>query len=159
MARCSVQKYKHHFNWLERFTSNPPVSRIDSTTFDEYRRQALAAGLSATSIEGMISDVLSVLRHLHRMKVIPECPWAGKRLKRRPQLKPTPSIDDLAKVYALCDTVRWPVHVRRLNPHCPHGRFKGPERIAAAVQWWKGLLALSYFTALRRSRSTEPPLG
>ena len=71
-------------------------------------------------------------------------------MKRRPALKPTPTIEDVSKIYALCHRVTWPVYVRRLNPHCPHGRFKKAERIAAAVQWWKALFALAYFTALRR---------
>jgi integrase len=151
MTRRTIQKLRHDWNWFERFTGNPPVNLIGPSTFDQLRRNALEAGLSPVSIESVVSDVLSVLRHLVRIEELKALPWSGKRLKRRPQLKPTPSIEDLGKVYALCRTVRWPVHVRRLNPHCPHGRFKGPERIAAAVQWWKTLFALGYFTALRRS--------
>ncbi len=150
MARRTVQKRKHDFNWWERFTSNPPVGSIGTEVFDEVRKNGLAAGLSPVTIECIVSDMLTILRHLHRTKILSECPWAGRRLKRRPRLKPTPSVQDLEKVYALCRIVTWPVHVRRLNPRCPHGRFTGPARIAAAVQWWKGLFALSYFTGLRR---------
>lgn len=150
MARRTVQKRKHDFNWWERFTSNPPVAKISTEVFDEVRKNGLAAGLSPVTIECIVSDMLTILRHLHHTKILSECPWAGRRLKRRPGLKPTPTIEDLAKVYALCGKVSWPVYVRRLNGHCPHGRFTGPARIAAAVQWWQALFALSYFTGLRR---------
>jgi integrase len=148
MARRTIQKRKHDFNWWERFTSNPAVSRIGTEVFDEVRKKGLEAGLSPVTIESLVSDALTVLRHLHHTKILPSLPWAGRRLKRRPRLKPTPSIDDLAKVYALADRVTWPVYVRRLI--CPHGRFTRAERIEHAATWWRGLLAACYFTGLRR---------
>ncbi len=92
--------------------------------------------------------MLSVLRYLNHTKVLSEVPWAGKRLKRRPRLKPTPTVSDLAKMYAAVPRVTWPVYKRRLI--CPHGKFIRAERVDRAITWWKGLFALAYFSGLRR---------
>jgi integrase len=149
LSPATHRKRKHDFNWWERFTpDNPPIGKIDTEVFDEVRRKGLEAGLSNVTIESLISDVLTVLRHLHHTKILSEVPWAGKRLKRRPVLKPTPSIDALSKVYAVVPHVTWPVYKRRLI--CPHGKFTRAQRVDRAITWWKGLFALAYFSGLRR---------
>ncbi|HET6324813.1 MAG TPA: hypothetical protein VFG04_08940 [Planctomycetaceae bacterium] len=144
----TVRKFRHHFNWWERFTANKAIGLIETADFEEARAKALADGLSPVTSEGIVSDIATVLKYLSRIKILPSMPWVGKRLKRRPQLKPTPTIGELAKVYAQCRTVCWPAHHRRLVS--PNGKFSGSKRIAAAEDWWRGLLALAYFTALRR---------
>jgi len=46
MAKATVRKFRHGFNFWERFTLNRPVPLIATADFEEVRTKALAANLS-----------------------------------------------------------------------------------------------------------------
>jgi integrase len=150
MRPNSVRRRRYAFNWWERFTSNPAVGYIDESVFHEVRTKGTEVALSAVTIEGIVSDVLLVLKFLAARKILPTAPFAGRRLKRRPQLKPTPSIGDLASAWAKADLARWPTY--RWRRQCArNGQFSGAIRVDAAANWWRAFLALAYFSGLRRN--------
>ncbi|HEV8066757.1 MAG TPA: hypothetical protein VGP76_03405 [Planctomycetaceae bacterium] len=138
----TVQKLRHQANRWERFTLNPGIEAIGRTDFIAFRQACLDRGLSAATIEGTISDVLTVISHCADAGLLDRIPGCGKRIKRRPILRETPSLESFAKVYSATESVTWPVTLRR-------SRTSG--RIRHAVQWWQGLLCASYLTGLRSS--------
>jgi integrase len=146
MAKATIRKFRHDFNFWERFTPNRAVPQITTADFEEVRTKALAANLSHVTIERILSDVLTVLVHLKRTKILADVPWVGKRLKLRPRLKPTPTLADVAQLYAATHAVRWPA--RRFQR--PTGHIDWSPR-SGAVEWWRCLLVLLYFSALRRA--------
>jgi integrase len=150
MRPNSIRRRRYGFNWWERFTSNPAAGCIDESVFREVRTKGTEAGLSAVTIEGVVSDVLLVLRFLAARKILPSVPFAGKRLKRRLRLKPTPSISDLASTWANAGLARWPTY-RWRRQRAKNGQLSGAIRLDAAANWWRAFLALAYFSGLRRN--------
>jgi integrase len=138
----TVQKLRHQANRWERLTRNPGIEAIGRADFIAFRQACLDLGLSAATIEGTISDVLTVIGHCVDTGVLDRVPGPGKRVKRRPILRETPSLESFAKVYSAAESVTWPVTLRR---------SRNSGRIRHAVQWWQGLLCASYLTGLRSS--------
>lgn len=100
-------------------------------TFAAFRASCLEANLSAVTIENVVSDVLTVLRVCHEQHFINEVPSAGRRLKKLPQVKQTPTVEQFCTAYNRCHLTTWP-------------------KDCDSAAWWRGLLATAFFSALRR---------
>lgn len=123
---ASLRKLRYRVNcWLRHAPGTLPVTPASVAAF---RASAANAGLSPVTIEGTISDVVTMLRGTGQT-----VPDIGKRLKKPPLLAEQPSLDDVGKVYALAESAEWP---RRWLP-------------SQRVRWWRGYLFLSVWTGLR----------
>ena len=87
------------------------------------------------------------------LETYPDKRAAGKRLRRRVQLKETPTIGDLSRAYTNAGEAEWPHSKRwRRVRENGSGRFVWSGAGAKfAKQWWRCILCTLYFTALRRS--------
>ena len=126
------KRLTYDVNRWERLGGPMDVASIDKHAVKAFR--AAAAGLSPWSIEGTVSAILVMLRFLSDDGHDVSVPYAGRRLRRRKQLRHVPSVQDLARVFEECGKARYPV-----LSHCSTG------------DWWRAFLVTAYTTGLRLS--------
>ncbi len=138
--------YRYRINCWERHSSiELPITTAE---VEKFRRSALEAKLSPTTIEGTISDMLTVLRGT-KCKV----PDPGRRMKKPQPTAKQPSTDDIGKVYALVSHAIYP----RRTFVGPAGSYSRKTKQGDWKLWttdererfWRGLLFLGYWTGLR----------
>ena len=132
-------KYRHLANRWERHTRNPMIGELDTEDFVRYRNAL--KDLSAFTVEHDISDVLTLLRYCKAEKIISEVPSPGRRRKRRVQLKDTPTLGELGRLYEMVDVIEWPVQ---------RWRSRSSGIAPSTPQWWRSLLCTLLLTAFRR---------
>lgn len=131
IASRTRRKLQHQWNCWEKHTSNPTIHTISVQTFAAFRAACLAANLSPVTIENVVSDVLTVLRCCVEQGYLKQLPMPGRRLRKLPQPKDTPTVQQFCDAYNRCQLTTWP-------------------KDCDSASWWRGLLALAYFSALRR---------
>lgn len=131
LASRTLRKLRHQWSVWERHTANPEIRTITVQTFAAFRASCLSANLSPTYIECVISDVLTVLRACAEQQFLDRIPSPGRRLKKSPRLKATPTTAQFSAAYSRCHLTTWP-------------------KDCDSESWWRGLLATAYFSALRR---------
>ena len=130
------EKLRHQANRWLKIAGESSMARIDEKVIITFRRDALAKGLSAATIEDTISDLLTVFRSTDGLVV----PSVGKRLKRRITVRSAPSVSAIGAGYAAADTARW--------PSCRNGRTPSFDDVSNG-DVWRGFLVVGYYTGLR----------
>lgn len=108
-----------------------PLDGITKETVSAFRIVA-GAKLSPWTVEQTVSTVLQLLKHVAADGEDIDVPFAGRRLRRRKELKHVPSVADLAAVYDVageCDD--------------------------AYPDFWKAYIVVGYTTGLRLSDMLE----
>ena len=85
--------------------------------------------------------MLTLLRYCKAEKIISDVPSPGRRRKRRVQLKDTPTLAELGRLYEMVDVIEWPVQ---------RWRSRSSGIAPSTPQWWRSLLCTLLLTALRR---------
>ena len=122
----SGKKLHYRVNCWERHA--PIDLPVTSGAVARFRESAARSNLSPVTIEGTVSDIVTILRGTGRT-----VPDLGRRLKRPRPTAPQPTLDDVGSVYAVADRSSWPA------------RWEASRR----VRWWRGYLFLSMWTGLR----------
>lgn len=132
LKRRTIQRMAHDLNRCDRAWGEIHPSEVETRHFQELRRQVVE-GLSATTIEGTVSTVMTLLRFLREIGELESLPAKGRVLRRpTPQLV-MPTLDEFARMYQRADCTMW------------------PRLCADRERWWQSFLATAYFTALRLS--------
>lgn len=122
----SAKKLRYRLNCWGRHA--PLALPVTAEAVAGFRASAAESGLSPVTIEGTISDIVTILRGTGG-----EVPDLGRRMKRPRPTASQPSLDDIGKVYAAADQAAWP---KRWLP-------------SQRVRWWRGYLFLSLWSGLR----------
>lgn len=136
LAERTQSKLRHQANRWLKIAGESSVERIDDKAIVAFRKGALARGLAPATIEDTISDLLTVFRSMPGVDV----PSAGKRLKRRVQVKPAPAVSAIGAGYAAADSARWPT--------CRNGLTRDFDDVSNG-DVWRAFLVVGYYTALR----------
>lgn len=106
--RRSKQDSVYRLNRWARMSGDPPVKRITTETFREYRAKCRAKNYSPDTIESDIVTVMQALRMCARKGVIREAPWPGTPLGKRSSPRWVPTLDDIGRCYRQTGTTTWP---------------------------------------------------
>lgn len=142
LASGTLRKLRHQWNRWEKSTDDPPITRIGPTTFAAFRAACLADQLSPTTIEGVVSDVLTVLGTCADVGALSSLPRAGKRLRKMNRPNPTPTLDELSAMLKAASCAQWP-----------------RSSAVPSRDWWTLCLAAAFFTALRLQDLLNRPLA
>lgn len=133
IAPGTVRKIGYEVRRWNVVTLGPPADRIRPETFADFRKNCLAKGLAARSIESNIDTVRMVIKAAAEAGRIDAVPSVGRRLKK-PRPKPAPlTTEDMRKLFVAADVAVWPNHV--VTPR----------------HWWRAFFVLGYWTGLRLS--------
>jgi integrase len=139
----SAPKLRHQINRWERFVTI--VLPITSESVISFREQAIAARLSASTIETTISDIATILKSSGQ-----PVPNMGRRLQKpRGNGQKQPLLSDVAKVYAIADHAAWPRRTKLPSGFCR--QWSQADRTAL----FRGLIFLNIWTAFRLSDLTS----
>lgn len=137
IAPRTASKITHQLNRWEKYGLQKRAKSVTTEDFEKLRTAATADGLAATSIEDTVSDVLTLLRFALKRVDVPD---AGRRLKRKFNCKPVPSLDEMASAYAASCQAKWPSNPRTLNVEL--------REIDNEV-FWQAWIVFSFWTGLR----------
>ena len=139
LSRTTQKKFGYDFKRWETLTTNPNYDQIDNETVAEFRSKMIDKGYSPSSVKGSWNTLRTILRRLG--PPTDGNPWGLGLIDRVPAMRPVKdvirrprrvSLTDISKVYAACRVATY--HIGGIP----------------AVDWWRTIMALAYFTILRR---------
>ena len=134
LASRTIGKLRHGLAAWLRWTGSLAVPTV--AVIESARATALSLGLSPTTIEAVIADLVTI------------CAAAGfvldrgRPLKRRSRCRPVPELDAVARLYAVADQCRYPSRLATETGF----EVVAPEMSA---HWLRAVIVLGLWTGLR----------
>src|SRR5262245_54701729 len=95
----ATRRLRHwQFQWWEKYSyKNPALKDITRKTFLDFRKRAIADGLSVETVETCLNSIVSVLNEARRRKFIAELPERPRRMKGAPRKAPAATLEEFVR--------------------------------------------------------------